>query len=216
MVRQRWAPTKTLPVHCGRLSVEKHAHRSIDTVAALQDSGVDARLVVVGEDRCAPGWRKAARLPVDFTGYIGCRDTVVTILASADVALAAEATRRSGWPRLKRRRAAPGRRVANVGACGDSRHRQRRDGGQRPGRDRASRDICHQQTRAHEAQQRAPTEHFTWPRAAAGMLSKGGIELARQPATQRRSGDLRSNNGAACSGFPAVLALAVTGSSQRG
>lgn len=95
MVRQRWAgPDQTLPVHCGRLSVEKHAHRSIDTVAALQDSGVDARLVVVGEGPLrARLERKAARLPVDFTGYIGCRDTVATILASADVALAAEATR---------------------------------------------------------------------------------------------------------------------------
>jgi alpha-1,6-mannosyltransferase len=49
-VRQRWArPEQTLLVHCGRLSVEKHAHRSIDTVAALRDSGIDARLVVVGE-----------------------------------------------------------------------------------------------------------------------------------------------------------------------
>jgi alpha-1,6-mannosyltransferase len=32
--------------------------------------------------------RRAARLPVDFTGYIGCRDTVATILATADVVLA--------------------------------------------------------------------------------------------------------------------------------
>ena len=28
--------------------------------------------------------RRAARLPVAFTGFIGCRDTVATILASAD------------------------------------------------------------------------------------------------------------------------------------
>src|SRR6478735_8374697 len=49
-VRQQWAsPEQTLLVHCGRLSVEKHAHRSVDTVASLRDSGVDARLVVVGE-----------------------------------------------------------------------------------------------------------------------------------------------------------------------
>ena len=49
-VRQRWVhPDQTLLVHCGRLSVEKHAHRSIDSVAALRDSGVDAKLVVVGE-----------------------------------------------------------------------------------------------------------------------------------------------------------------------
>jgi alpha-1,6-mannosyltransferase len=28
--------------------------------------------------------RQAARLPVEFTGFIGCRDTVASILASAD------------------------------------------------------------------------------------------------------------------------------------
>ena len=89
-VRSRWAaPEQTLLVHCGRLSVEKHAHRSIDTVAALRDSGVDARLVVVGEGPMrARLERQAARLPVDFTGFVGCRDTVAVILASADVALA--------------------------------------------------------------------------------------------------------------------------------
>ena len=90
VMRQRWAgPDQTLLVHCGRLSVEKHAHRSIDTLAALRNSGVDARLVVVGEGPLrARLERQAARLPVDFTGYIGCRDIVATILASADVALA--------------------------------------------------------------------------------------------------------------------------------
>ena len=89
-MRQRCARRdQLLLVHCGRLSVEKHAHRSIETVGALRYSGVDARLVVVGEGPMrARLERLAARLPVDFTGYIGCRDTVATILASADVALA--------------------------------------------------------------------------------------------------------------------------------
>src|SRR6202011_6350479 len=76
-VRQRWVhPGQTLLVHCGRLSVEKHAHRSIDTVAALRDSGVDAKLVVVGEGPLrARLERQAAGLPVDFTGFIGWRGT---------------------------------------------------------------------------------------------------------------------------------------------
>ena len=89
-VRNRWATqAQTLLVHCGRLSVEKHAHRSIDTLVALRDSGIDARLVVVGEGPLRSRLeRQAARLPVDFTGFIGCRDTVASILASADVALA--------------------------------------------------------------------------------------------------------------------------------
>ena len=80
LIRQRWARREQiLLVHCGRLSVEKHAHRSIDTVGLLRHSGVDARLVVVGEGPMrARLERQAARLPVDFTGYIGCRDTVAT------------------------------------------------------------------------------------------------------------------------------------------
>src|SRR6195256_1989487 len=72
-VRQRWvSPDQTLLVHCGRLSVEKHAHRSIDSVAALRDSGVDAKLVVVGEGPMrARLERQASGLPGHFTGLIG-------------------------------------------------------------------------------------------------------------------------------------------------
>ncbi|MBV8927992.1 MAG: glycosyltransferase, partial [Mycobacteriaceae bacterium] len=49
-VRQQWARgEQILLVHCGRLSVEKRADRSIDAVAALREGGHDARLLVVGE-----------------------------------------------------------------------------------------------------------------------------------------------------------------------
>jgi alpha-1,6-mannosyltransferase len=89
-VRSQWAAAhQTLLVHCGRLSVEKHAHRSVETVASLRDSGIDARLVVVGEGPMRSRLeRQATGLPVTFTGYVGCRSTVASILASADVALA--------------------------------------------------------------------------------------------------------------------------------
>ena len=88
--RGRWAaPGQTLLVHCGRLSVEKRADRSIDALAALRDSGVDARLLIVGDGPLrARLQRQAARLPVDFTGFVESRSTVATLLASADVALA--------------------------------------------------------------------------------------------------------------------------------
>lgn len=77
------------PGSAGRLSVEKHAHRSIDAVAASRDSGIDARLVIAGEGPLrAKLERQAARLAVHFTGFIGCRDAVATIMASVDVALA--------------------------------------------------------------------------------------------------------------------------------
>ncbi|MDT7769705.1 MAG: alpha,6-mannosyltransferase, partial [Mycobacterium sp.] len=90
LVRRRWAsPTQILLVHCGRLSVEKRADRSIDAVAALCDAGIEARLVVVGDGPLrARLQRQAARLPIDFTGFVSDRHTVAELLASADVALA--------------------------------------------------------------------------------------------------------------------------------
>jgi alpha-1,6-mannosyltransferase len=90
VVRQQWVkPSQLLLVHCGRLSVEKRADRSIDALAALCDSGMDARLVVVGEGPMRPKLqRQAAGLPVDFTGFITNRHTVAGLLASADVTLA--------------------------------------------------------------------------------------------------------------------------------
>lgn len=90
LVRHRHATsTQILLVHCGRLSVEKHADRSIGAVAALCAAGVDARLVIVGEGPLRPKLqRQAARLPVDFTGFISDRYVVATMLASADVSLA--------------------------------------------------------------------------------------------------------------------------------
>ncbi|ETW21483.1 glycosyltransferase [Mycobacterium gastri] len=90
LVRQRFAaPTQILLVHCGRLSVEKRADRSIDAVAALCDAGADARLVVVGDGPMrARLQRQAAGLPVEFTGFISDRRAVATMLACADVTLA--------------------------------------------------------------------------------------------------------------------------------
>src|SRR5699024_9000444 len=89
-IRARWAGGRQLlRVHCGRWSVGSHAHRSIETLTALRASDVDARLVMVGEGPLRHRLeRQSAGLPVHFTGFVGCRDTVATILASADVALA--------------------------------------------------------------------------------------------------------------------------------
>src|ERR1700742_2053180 len=88
-VRQRWAkPGEILLVHCGRLSVEKRADRSIDAVAALCDNGVDARLIVVGDGPLrARLQRQAARLPVDFTGFIFARPSGAELVGAGDGAL---------------------------------------------------------------------------------------------------------------------------------
>ncbi len=173
-MRGRWAaPQQTLLVHCGRLSVEKHAHRSIDTVAALRDSGVDAQLVVVGEGPLrARLERQASGLPVAFTGYVGCRDTVATILASADVALApgphetfglaALEALACGTPAVVSRTSA----LAEILTC---------DSGATADNDpyaiaQAVTSVIGrpEQLRRSSARQRA--EQFTWPRSAAGML----------------------------------------------
>ena len=78
-----------LLVHCGRLSVEKHVETSIDSLAALCDSGMRARLVIAGDGPRRAGLERRARgLPVDFLGFVDGRSAVAELLASADIALA--------------------------------------------------------------------------------------------------------------------------------
>jgi alpha-1,6-mannosyltransferase len=58
-------------VHCGRLSPEKHAERSIDTIAELQRSGKSVRLVIAGDGPHRTALqRRAAALPVTFVGFV--------------------------------------------------------------------------------------------------------------------------------------------------
>lgn len=173
-VRQRWArPEQTLLVHCGRLSVEKHPHRSIDTVASLRDSGVDARLVVVGEGPLrARLERQAARLPVDFTGYIGCRDTVATILASADVALAPGPHETFGLAALEALACGTPAVVSRTSALAEI---LTAESGAAADNDpaaiaRAVTSIISRPEPERRDDARRRAEQFTWPRAATGML----------------------------------------------
>jgi alpha-1,6-mannosyltransferase len=91
-LRQRYAaPGEVLIVHCGRLSVEKRPHRSIDALARLRAAGVPAVLVVAGDGPLRPRLERQAAgtaLPVTFTGFISSRTAVATLLATADVVLA--------------------------------------------------------------------------------------------------------------------------------
>lgn len=90
--RQRYAaPGEVLLVHCGRLSAEKKPCRSLAALSALRTAGVPAVLVVAGdgpqrtrlEDRA-----RDASLPACFTGFLGDRTELASLLATADVALA--------------------------------------------------------------------------------------------------------------------------------
>lgn len=173
--RGRWAaPNQVLLVHCGRLSVEKRADRSIDALAALRNSGIDARLVIAGDGPMrARLQRQAARLPVDFTGFIESRNAVATLLASADVALAPGPHETFGLAALEalacgtpavvsRTSALTEILTSDSGACADNDPRAIAAAiagvMDRP-----------EQLRRFGARRRA--EIFTWPRSAAGMLS---------------------------------------------
>ena len=177
-MRQRWATSsQILLVHCGRLSVEKRADRSIDAVAALCDAGVDARLVVVGDGPLrARLQRQAARLPVDFTGFISDRRTVAELLASADVALApgphetfglaALESLACGTPAVVSRTSALGEIItADSGALADNNPVSIAE---------AVNTIVSGPEAHRRACARRRAEMFTWQRAAVGMLTTLG------------------------------------------
>jgi alpha-1,6-mannosyltransferase len=78
-----------LIVHCGRLSPEKKVERSIDTLVALRERGVPARLVVAGDGPSRSSLeRRAHGQPVTFLGFVHERSDLARLLASADVVLA--------------------------------------------------------------------------------------------------------------------------------
>jgi alpha-1,6-mannosyltransferase len=178
LVRQRWAtPNQILLVHCGRLSVEKRADRSIDAVAALCKAGVEARLVVVGDGPLrARLQRQAARLPIDFTGFISDRHSVAELLASADVALApgphetfglaALESLACGTPAVVSRTSALGEIItADSGALADNNPLAIAE---------AVTAIVSRPEEHRRAAARRRAEMFTWQRAAVGMLTTLG------------------------------------------
>ncbi|HCS56426.1 MAG TPA: alpha-(1-2)-phosphatidylinositol mannosyltransferase [Gordonia polyisoprenivorans] len=91
-LHQRWTePNAALLVHCGRLSVEKRADRSIAAVARLDRAGIPAHLVVAGDGPMRTALQHSARgrgLPVTFLGHVPDRGQVAALLASTDVSLA--------------------------------------------------------------------------------------------------------------------------------
>lgn len=178
VVRQRWAtPRQILLVHCGRLSVEKRADRSIDALAALCDAGVDARLVVVGEGPLrARLERQAARLPIDFTGFISNRHTVAGLLASADVTLAPGPHETFGLAALESLACGTPAVVSRTSALAEI---ITPESGASADNDpvaiaRAVSAIVSRPEHDRRTFARRRAEMFTWQRAAAGMLATLG------------------------------------------
>jgi alpha-1,6-mannosyltransferase len=187
-VRQRWAaPQQMLLVHCGRLSVEKRVDRSIGALGALCHAGVDARLVVVGEGPLrARLERQAARLPIDFTGFINNRHTVAGLLASADVTLAPGPHETFGLAALESLACGTPAVVSRTSALTEI---ITPDSGALADNDpfaiaRAVGTIVSRPEHHRRSSARRRAEDFTWQRAAAGMLASLETPALTDPDTQ--------------------------------
>ncbi|MEB3982552.1 glycosyltransferase [Mycobacterium sp. 663a-19] len=178
LVRRRWAaPEQILLVHCGRLSVEKRVDRSIDALGALCHAGVDARLVVAGEGPLrARLQRQAARLPIDFTGFIDDRHAVAGLLATADVTLAPGPHETFGLAALESLACGTPAVVSRTSALTEI---VTPDSGALADNDpfaiaRAVGAIVNRPEPYRRSSARRRAEDFTWQRAAAGMLASLG------------------------------------------
>ncbi|MGC5258324.1 glycosyltransferase [Gordonia sp. DT218] len=81
--------TTTLITHCGRLSPEKRADRSIAAIGRLHKSRRKVHLVVAGDGPRRPALQRAARdLPVTFLGHVADRGEVAALLATTEISLA--------------------------------------------------------------------------------------------------------------------------------
>jgi alpha-1,6-mannosyltransferase len=81
--------TTTLITHCGRLSPEKRADRSIAAIAELHSARRRVHLVVAGDGPRRPSLERAARgLPVTFLGHVADRRQVAALLATTEISLA--------------------------------------------------------------------------------------------------------------------------------
>jgi alpha-1,6-mannosyltransferase len=170
-VRERYAtPDQTLIVHCGRLSVEKRPERSVDALAALVAEGVPATLVVVGDGPLRRRLhRRAAGLPVRFTGFVHDRRALAGLLACADVVVAPGPVETFGLAALEA--LACGTPVVVSGSSalpevvGEA-------GVSVTGEDFATgiHDVLNWPTAERRVAARARAEEFGWPAAVAGFL----------------------------------------------
>lgn len=189
LVRRHWAtPQQILLVHCGRLSVEKRVDRSIDALGALYHAGVDARLVVVGEGPLrARLERQAARLPIDFTGFINDRHTVAQLLASADVTLAPGPHETFGLAALESLACGTPAVVSRTSALTEI---VTPDSGALADNDpfaiaRAVGAVVSRPEHHRRSSARRRAENFTWERAAAGMLASLGTPALTDSGDER-------------------------------
>jgi len=183
-LRQRYAaPGEVLIVHCGRLSVEKKPHRSVEALARLRALGVPAVLVVAGDGPLRARLdRQAAStgLPVHFAGFVPSRAAVATLLATADVVLAPGPVETFGLAALEALAcgtpvvvSASGALPEVIGEAGVTVRGENFAGGVL--------SVLRKPTSERRAAARARAEQFGWPAAVRGFL--GAHAVAATPRT---------------------------------
>ncbi|BAL86260.1 putative glycosyltransferase [Actinoplanes missouriensis 431] len=171
-------------LHCGRLSAEKHPRLSLDTLAELRGTGIDAELVVAGDGplRAALTTEAAARgLPARFLGHV---PDPRALLATADVVLApgpietfglaALEALASGTPVVVRTESALPEVVGPAGVAGP---------GDATGFAASVRELLARPETGRRAAARAQAERFPWSAAVDGFLA--AHSPARSPSGRR-------------------------------
>jgi alpha-1,6-mannosyltransferase len=167
-------PTELLLFHCGRLSPEKKPERSIAALAELRARGVPAVLVVAGEGPLRERLQASAaraRLPVWFLRYVGDRDVLARLLATADVVLApgpvetfglaALEALASGTPVVVSAQSALPEVVGSAGLAA---------GGDGPAYADAVQELAVRPRADRRAEARRRAERYPWSAAVAGFL----------------------------------------------
>ncbi|MGA6209637.1 glycosyltransferase [Nocardia testacea] len=175
-------PGQPLLVHCGRLSVEKRADRSIEALAELRRDGLDARLVVAGDGPRRDALERRAKLlpelpgglpAVHFTGFLSDRSEVARLLATADISLAPGPHETFGLAALEALAAGTPVVASRSSALADI---VTADCGAVAADDPAAfahavTDVLARPAAQRRGAARRRAEQFTWPAAVSGMLA---------------------------------------------
>jgi len=190
-LRRRWASDgDLLLLHCGRLSIEKRPRRSLAALAALRAVGVPAVLAVAGGGPLRPALQAEAAergLPVRFLGYVGDREELAALLATADIAiapgpvetfgLAALEALASGTPVVVSAQSALPEVIGSAGLAA---------GGEGPAYAAAVRSLMSRSEDERRATARRQAERYPWSAAVAGFLAAHGSGVG--PRASRRDG----------------------------
>ncbi|WP_433531731.1 glycosyltransferase [Micromonospora sp. CA-263727] len=190
VLRERYADqTEVLLVHCARLSMEKRPELALAALARLLRDGVPAVLVMAGDGPLRPALtRRAAGLPVHFTGFLPDRAALAALLATADVVLAPGPVETFGLAGLEAL-ACGTPVVANaasalpevIGPGGLAAESTPSAQAQAVVRLLARPEAARRATARHRA------EEFGWPAAVAGFLRAHGIAGGQPVDTRGRS-----------------------------